>query len=150
VDKKDDKLRMCIECRALNKITIHNNYPLTHIDDMLDQLNGEKCFSQIDLKLGYHQICITNEDVEKTTMRTMYGSCEFLMMPFGLFKVPLTFTTLMNSIFHEKLNQFMIIHIDDILVYSKMTKKHVENLEYVLNKLREHILFASKSKSEFA
>jgi hypothetical protein len=100
--------------------------------------------------LGYYQIHIIDEDVENTTMRTMYGSCKFLMMPFGLFKAPLTFTILMNSIFHEKLNQFMIIHIDNILVYSKMTKKYVEHFEYVLNKLHENILFANKLKSEFA
>jgi hypothetical protein len=102
VDKKDDKLRMCIDCHALNKIMIKNNYLMPHIDDMLDQFNGAKYFSKIDLKLGYYQICIIDEDVEKTTMRTRYGSCEFFMMSFGLCNASSTFTTLMNSIFHEK------------------------------------------------
>jgi len=91
---------------------INNNYPLPHIDNMLDQFNEAKYFSQIDLKLGYYQICIMDEDVEKTTMKTMYGSCEFLMVPFGLCNVPLMFTTFMDSIFHEKPNEFVIIYID--------------------------------------
>jgi hypothetical protein len=150
VDKKDDKLRMYIDYHALNKIMINNNYLLPHIDNMLDQFNGSKYFSRIDFKFKTYQIRITNEDVEKTTMRTKYGSCEFLMVPFGLCNAPLMFTTLMDSIFHEKLNKFVIIYIDDILVYSKMTKKHAEHLEYVLSKLLENIILANKSKGEFA
>jgi hypothetical protein len=91
-----------------------------------------------------------DEDVENTTMRTKYGLYEFQVMPFGLCNAPSTFTTLMNSIFHEKLDEFMIIYVDDILVYSKIIEKHVEHLEYVLNKLYENKLFANKAKNEFA
>ncbi len=109
---------MSIDYCALNKITIKNNYPLPHIDDLMDCFNGAKYFNQIDLKLGYYQICIVDEDVENTTMKTKYGSYEFLVMPFGLCNTPLMFTAFMNFIFHEKLNKFVIIYIDDILVYS--------------------------------
>jgi hypothetical protein len=111
-------LKMCIDYYALNKIKIKYNNPLPRIDDLLNWFNGAKYFSQIDLKSGYYQICIVNEDVEKTTMRNIYGSYEFMVMPFGLCNTALTFTTFMNSIFHEKLDKFMIIYIDDILVYS--------------------------------
>jgi hypothetical protein len=102
VDKKD-KLRMCINYCALNKITIKNNYPLLHIDDLLDWFNGVQYFNQIDLKLGYYQIRFVEEDVEKTIMKTKYGLHEFLVMPFNLCNALSTFTTFMNSIFHEKL-----------------------------------------------
>ncbi len=127
IDKKDGKLKMCIDYCALNNITIKNNYPLPHIDDHMDCFNGEKYFSQIDLKLGYYQIGIVNEDVEKTTMKTKYGFYEFLVMPFGLCNTLSMFTTFMNFIFHEKLNKFVIIYIADILVYSKIVEDHVEH-----------------------
>ncbi len=118
--KKDNKLKMCIDYCALKKIRIEKKYPLPCIDDLLDQFNGAKYFNWIDLKLGYYQICITDEDVEKTTMKTKYGSYEFLVMPFKLCNVSSTFMTFMDSIFHEKMDEFVIIYIDDILVYSKM------------------------------
>jgi hypothetical protein len=104
-----------------------NNYPLSNIDNLLDQLNGAKYFSQIDLKLGYYQIRITDENVEKMVMRTRYCSYEFLVTPFRLCNILSMFTTLMNSNFHEKLDEFMIIYIDDILVYSKIVEEHAEH-----------------------
>jgi len=119
VDKKIGKLRMCIYYHAFNKITIKNNYFLPHINDLLHQLNKAEYFSWIDLKSKYYQIHIIDEDVENIVMRTKYGLYEFQMMPFGLCNAPLMFTTLMNSIFHEKLDKFMIIYIDDIFVYSR-------------------------------
>jgi hypothetical protein len=116
-----------IDYHALNKMMMKNNYPLSNIDNLLDQLNGAKYFSQIDLKLGYYQIRITDENVEKMVMRTRYCSYEFLVTPFRLCNILSMFTTLMNSNFHEKLDEFMIIYIDDILVYSKIVEEHAEH-----------------------
>lgn len=150
VDKKDGKLRMCIDYRALNKVTIKNNYPLPRIDDLFDRLAGAKYFSRIDLKSGYYQIRIADADVEKTACRTRYGSYEFLVMPFGLCNAPSTFTTLMNTIFREEMDDFVIVYIDDILVFSKTAEEHARHLEAVLKKLRDNKLYANGEKSEFA
>jgi len=150
MDKKDKKLCMCIDYHALNKITIKNNYPLPQIDDLFDSLNGVCYFSCINLKLDYYQICMEEVDVEKTTMKTKYSSYEFLVMPFGLCNALSTFTTLMNSIFHKKLDEFMSIYIDDMLVYSKSTKEHVTYLEFVLQKFKENKLYINRVKNEFA
>jgi hypothetical protein len=136
VDKKDGKLRMCVNYRALNKVTIKNNYPLPRIDDIFDRLAGAKYFIRIDLKSGYYQIQIANEDVEKTACSTRYGSYEFLVMHFGFCNTPLTFNTLMNTIFREEMENFVIIYIDDILVYSNMAEKHARHLEVVFRKRR--------------
>lgn len=136
VDKKDSKLRMCIDYHALNKITIKNNYPLPCIYDLLDSLNGVKYFNWIDLKSKVLSNRNAYEDVEKMAMKIRYDLYKFLVMPFKLCNTPSTSTTLMNSIFHDKLNKFMIIYINDILVYFKTREEHVEQLEYVLNKLR--------------
>ena len=110
VDKKDGKLRLCVDYRALNKVTVKNSYPLPRIDDLFDRLAGAKYFSRIDLRSGYHQIRIAQGDEEKTACRTRYGSFEFLVMFFGLCNAPVTFTTLMNNIFHEYLDVFVIIY----------------------------------------
>ena len=122
MDKKDGKLRLCVDYRALNKVTVKNSYPLPRIDDLFDRLAGVKYFSRFDLRSGYHQIRIAQGDEEKTACRTRYGSFEFLVMPFGLCNAPATFTTLMNNIFHEYLDDFVIIYIDDILVYLRRRK----------------------------
>jgi len=117
VDIKDEKFSMCINYHALNKITIKNNYPLPRIEDLFDHLNAAYYFNRIDLKSNYYQICVKNVDVEKMAMRTRYGSYEFLIMQFELCNAQSTFTTFMNSIFHEKLNKSIIINIDDIFMY---------------------------------
>jgi hypothetical protein len=135
VDKKDKKLHMCIDYRALNKITIKNNYFLPQIDNLFHHLNGVSHFSQIVLKSSYYQIRVEEADVEKTAMRTRYGSYEFLVMMCGLCNAPSTFTTLMNLIFHEKLDKFIIIYRNDILVYSKSTEEHVTLSKFVLQNL---------------
>jgi hypothetical protein len=122
---------MCINYCALNKITIKNNYLLPCIDELLNRFNGAQYFNQIDFKLNYYQIHFVKEDIENMTMRTKYGSYEFLVMPFGLCNALSTFTT-----FHEKLDEFVIIYIDDILLYSKTTEEHVKHLEYVLRKFQ--------------
>jgi hypothetical protein len=118
VHKKDGTLRMCVDYRALNKAMVKNRYPLPRIDDLFDRLSGTKVFNRIDLRSGYYQIRITKGDKEKTVCRTRYGSYEFLVMPFGLTNALATFCTLMNDIFQEWLNNFMVIYIDDILIYS--------------------------------
>ena len=147
VDKNDEKLRLCVDYRTLNKVTVKNSYPLPQIDDLFDRLAGAKHFSKINLRLGYHQIWIAQGDKEKTACRTRYGSFEFLVMPFGLCNAPATFTTLINNVFHEYLDDFVIIYIDDILVYSKTVEEHAEHLEKVFQKLRSNKLYAKGDKS---
>ncbi len=149
VDKKDGKLCMCINYHALSKITIKNNYPFFQVDDLFNCLNGDSYFSWIDLKSSYYQIRVEKADVEKMTKKTRYNFYEFLVMPFGMCNTPSTFTTLMNSIFHEKLDQFVIIYIDDILVYCKFTEEYMTHLEFVLYKLNKNKLYANRAKSEF-
>ncbi|XP_048228233.1 uncharacterized protein LOC125369509 [Ricinus communis] len=128
---------------------IHNRYPLPHIDDLFDQLQGAVYFSKIDLRSGYHQLRIRGEDVPKTVFRTCYGHYEFLVMSFGLTNAPAAFMDLMNRVFKEFLDRFVIVFIDDILVYSKSEEEHAWHLRIVLGTLREHQLYAKFSKCEF-
>jgi len=149
VKKKDGSMRLCIDYRRLNKVTIKNKYPLPRIDDLLDQLKGVTVFSKIDLRSGYHQIRIKSTDVSKTAFRTRYGHYEFLVMPFGVTNAPAVFMDYMNRIFQPYLDQFVIIFIDDILIYSKSPQEHAQHLRVVLNILREKQLYAKFSKCEF-
>ena len=128
-------------------MTIKNRYPLPRIDDPFDQLCGEMVFLKIDLRSGYHQVRIKDEDIFKTTFRTRYGHYEIVVMPFGLTNAPVVFMCLMNNVMHNYLDKFVVIFIDDILIYSKSEEEHKEHLKIVLQELREHQLYAKFSKA---
>jgi hypothetical protein len=149
VKKKDNTLRMCVDYRPLNAVTIKNKYSLPRIDILFDQLSKAKVFSKIDLRLGYHQIKIKPQDIPKTAFSTRYGLYEYLVMSFGLTNAHAYFMYLMNSVFMPKLDKFVIVFIDDILVYSENEKDHVEHLRIVLTRLKDHQLYAKFSKCEF-
>ena len=142
-------MRLCIDYRELNKLTIKNRYPLPRIDDLFDQLQGASYFSKIDLSTGYHQLRVSEEDVPKTTFRTWYGHYEFLVMPFGLTNAPAAFMDLMNRVCKPHLDKFVIVFIDDILIYSKMRNDHENHLRTILETLRKEKLYAKLSKCEF-
>jgi hypothetical protein len=147
--KKDNSLRMCVDYRPLNAVIIKNKYPLPRIDILFDQLSKSKVFSKIDLRSGYHQIKIRPQDIPKTAFSTRYGLYEYLVMSFDLTNAPTYFMYLMNSVFMPELDKFVIVFIDDILVYSKNKKDHAEHLKIVLTRLRDHQLYAKFSKCEF-
>ncbi|GJY59040.1 putative reverse transcriptase domain-containing protein [Tanacetum coccineum] len=133
VKKKDGYFRMCIHYRELNKLTVKNHYPLPRIDDLFDQLQGLHFFSKIDLRSGYHQLRVHEDDIPKTVFRTRYRHFEFSVMPFGLTNAPTIFMDLMNRVCRSYLDKFMIVFIDDILIYSKTQEEHVEHLRHVIN-----------------
>ena len=126
--KKDGTMRLCIDYRELNRVTVRNKYPLPYIDDLFDQLQGVQVFSKIDLRSGYHQLKIKGEDIPKTAFRTRFGHYEFLVMPFGLTNGPTSFMDSMNRVFHKYLDRFVIVFIDDILIFSKRMEEHEEHL----------------------
>jgi hypothetical protein len=140
---------MCVDYRALNKATVKNRCPLPRIDNLFDRLSGAKVFSRIDLRSGYYQIRIKEGDEEKTVCRTRYGSYEFLVMPFGLTNAPARFCTLMNDIFRDWLDDFVVVYIDAILIYSSSMEEHVEHLRKVFQRLKENKLYAKLKKCEF-
>ncbi|TYK14194.1 ty3-gypsy retrotransposon protein [Cucumis melo var. makuwa] len=149
VKKKDGSMRLCIDYRELNKVTVKNRYPLPRIDVLFDQLQGATVFSKIDLRSGYHQLRIKDRDVTKTAFRSRYGHYEFIVMSFGLTNAPAVFMDLMNRVFKEFLDTFFIMFIDDILIYSKTEAEHEEHLRMVLQTLRDNKLYAKFSKCEF-
>ena len=149
VRKKNGKLRMCVDYRALNKLTIKDRYPLPRIDSLLDQLQGACYFSKLDLQSGYHQIRIAPEDVPKTAFRTRYGQYEWRVLPFGLCNGPATCQRLMNEILSPYLDKFVIGYLDDALIYSKTAEEHVEHVHKVLSLLQKHRLFAGLEKCAF-
>ena len=138
VKKKHGTLRLCIDYRQLNKVTMNNKYPLPIIDDLFDQNKGAKVFSKIDLRSGYHQVRIKDEDIHKTAFRTRYGNYEFVVVPFGLKNAPATFMCLMNSVFSRYLDKFVLVFLDDIIVYSKNEEELEDHLRLTLQVLRGH------------
>ena len=149
VKKKDSSFRLYIDYRQLNNVAIKNKYPLPRIDDLFDQLQGARCFSKIDLRSGYHQLWIRSDDVLKNSFQTRYGHYEFLVMSFRLANTPAAFMDLMNRVFRPFLDRFVVVFIDDILVYSKSEEEHAKHLRFVLWTLRDHQLYAKFSKCEF-
>ena len=149
VKKKDGTFRMCIDYRELNKLTIKNRYPLPRIDDLFDQLQGSSVYSKIDLRSGYHQLRVREEDIPKTAFRTRYGHYEFQVMHFGLTNAPAVFMDLMNRVCKPYLDKFVIVFIDDILIYSKSVKEHEELIRLILELLKKEELYAKFSKCEF-
>ncbi|GJZ29394.1 putative reverse transcriptase domain-containing protein [Tanacetum coccineum] len=140
---------MCIDYQELNKLTVKNHYLLPRIDDLFDQLQGSSVYSNIDLRLGYHQLQVREEDIPNTAFKTRYGHYEFQVMPFGLTNAPTVFMDLMNRVCKPFLDKFVIVFIDDILVYSKNKKEHEENLKGILELLKKKELCAKFSKCEF-
>ena len=142
-------MRLCIDYHELNIVTIKKKNPLPRIDGLFDQLQGAQVFSKIDLRSGYHQLKIKGEDIPKTAFQTRYGHYEFLVLLLGLTNAPATFMDLMNRVFHEYLDHFVIVFIDDILIYSKSQEEHENHLRIVLQILRERKLYAKLKTCEF-
>jgi hypothetical protein len=149
LNKKDRTLRLCIDFRQLNKVSVKNKYPLSRIDDLFDQLKDAKIFSNIDIRSGYHQVRIKDEYISKTSFRKRYGHYEFTVVSFGLSNAPVVFMCLMNGVFRDYLENFVIVFLDDILVYSMSEEEHEKNLRMVLQVLREHQLYAKFRKCSF-
>ncbi|GJP46801.1 hypothetical protein CLOM_g6051 [Closterium sp. NIES-68] len=147
--KKDGGFRMCIDYRALNRSTIKSRYTIPRADELLDQLRGAKFFSKIDLRGGYHQIRVAAKDCHKTAFRTRYGSYEYLVMPFGLTNAPLTVQMTMNGIFRELLDKYVIIYLDDILIYSRSREQHLQDLNAVFTLLHKNRLITKGSRCDF-
>ena len=150
VRKKNGELRMCVDYRELNKITRRNRYPLPRIDEMFDALYGATVFSSLDLKSGYNQLRIREGDEYKTAFLTRYGLFEFMVLPFGLCNAPATFMSLMNDILRPYLDRFVLVYLDDILVYSRNEQEHEEHLQKLLDKLQQHHLFLNAAKCQIA
>jgi hypothetical protein len=149
VQKKDGSQRMCVDYRSLNDVTIKNKYPLPRIDDLFDQMRGARVFSKIDLRSGYHQMKIRPSDIPKTAFSTRYGLYEFTVMSFGLTNAPAYFMNLMNKVFMEYLDKFVVVFINNILIYFKNDSEHEDHLRMVLQKLRDNQLYAKFTKCDF-
>nr|GEY87273.1 putative reverse transcriptase domain-containing protein [Tanacetum cinerariifolium] len=149
VKKKDETFRICIDYQELNKLTIKNRYPLPMIDDLFDQLQGSIIYSKIDLRSGYYQLRVRDEDIPKTAFRIRYGHYEFQVMPFGLTNAPAVFTDLINRVCKPYLDKFVIVFIDDILIYSRNEEEHANHLRIILEVLQKEKLYAKVSKCDF-
>ncbi|GJP80461.1 hypothetical protein CLOP_g10671, partial [Closterium sp. NIES-67] len=149
VNKKGGGLRMCVDYRALNNITIKNRYPLPRIEDLFDRLQGAQWFSALDLAQGYHQLRFTEEDVPKTVFRSPFGHFQWRVLSFGLTNAPASFQRAMNDVFREAIGHFVLVYLDNILVYSKTEEEHTQRLKWVLGKLREHKFYARLWKCHF-
>jgi Reverse transcriptase (RNA-dependent DNA polymerase) len=146
--KKDGGLRMCLDYRALNKLAVKDKCPTPRVDELFDRLHGATHFSNIDLRSGYYQIRVREGDVPKTCICTRYGSFEFLVMPFGLTNAPSTFQALMNEVFRDYVDNFILVYLDDVLIFSRSEEEHKRHVEMVLQQLRDEKLFAKLSKCE--
>jgi hypothetical protein len=149
VEKKDRTQQMCVDYRSLNEVTIKNKYPLPRIEDLFDQMKGASVFSKIDLRSGYHQLKIRESDIPKTAFHTRYGLYEYTVMSFGLTNAPAYFMYLMNKVFMEYLDKFVVVFIDDILIFSKTEGEDEKHLRLVLEQLRSNQLYVKFSKCEF-
>lgn len=142
-------MRMCVDYRSLNQLTIKNKHSMPCIDELFDQLIGARYFSKIDLRSGYHQVRIREQDIPKTAFRTRFGHYKFLVMRFGLTNAPTPFMTLMDTVLCPYLEKFIVVFLDNILVYSQTHKEHKEHLRSVFELMRQHALFAKESKCVF-